>query len=144
MDIFSIAEQDRIVQAISVAEGKTSGEIRLVVERKLKHKAAIEAAVKYFRKLDMHKTILKNGVLIYIAVDDHEFAIIGDTAIHDRVGEDFWGATQEEMVSFFRQDMLVDGLIAGIQQIGEQLQYFFPRKADDINELPDDIYYGEN
>lgn len=63
--------------------------------------------------------------MIYIAVDDHEFAIIGDTAIHDRVGEDFWGGDAGGNGFVFRQDMLVDGLIAGIQQVGEQLQYFF-------------------
>lgn len=144
MEIFSTEEQDKIVQAISVAEGKTSGEIRLVVERRLKEPSPLDAAVKYFHKLDMHKTALQNGVLIYISVDDHHLAIIGDCQLNKRVEADFWDSAKEAMLGGFRKDDLVEGLISGIQHIGDALQYYFPRKADDVNELPDDIYFGEN
>lgn len=142
MELFSTEEQDRIVQAISVAEAKTSGEIRLVIDKKLKAASAIDAAVTYFRKLEMQKTAQANGVLIYMALDDHEFAIIGDRGINTKVVANFWDDTKELMVSFFRQGDLVQGLIAGIHDIGEQLQAYFPRSEDDVNELPDDIYFG--
>ena len=144
MDIFSAEEQGRIVQAISVAEAKTSGEIRLVVDRKLKASSAMDAAVVYFEKLDMHKTALRNGVLIYIATDDQQFAIIGDHGINEKVLDDFWDETRELMLAHFRQNALVEGLIEGIKHAGEQLQAYFPRRADDVNELPDDIYFGKN
>ena len=144
MDIFSVEEQDKIVQAISVAEGKTSGEIRLVVERRLKEASPLDAAVKYFKKLAMHKTAIQNGVLIYVSVDDHHLAIIGDSQINKRVDADFWDVAKETMLTGFRRDDLVAGLISGIQHIGETLHHYFPRKADDVNELPDDIYFGDN
>lgn len=144
MEIFSTEDQDRIVQAISVAESKTSGEIRLVVDRKLSGDTAMDAAVAFFKKLKMHETVLKNGVLIYLAVDDHKFAIIGDHGINTKVPVNFWDETKEHMLSFFKQNQVADGLIAGIHDAGEKLQAFFPRKNDDINELPDDIYYGNN
>lgn len=144
MDIFSKEEQDRIVQAISVAESKTSGEIRLVIDRKLNKGVALDAAVKYFRDLKMHKTLHKNGVLFYLAVDDHEFALIGDTAINERVDSAFWEQTKLQMFALFKEEKMAEGLIAGITYVGEQLQHYFPRKADDINELPDDIYFGNN
>ncbi|MGO1245691.1 MAG: TPM domain-containing protein [Sphingobacterium sp.] len=144
MELFSTEDQDRIVQAISVAESKTSGEIRLVVDRRLKHDSALDAAVTFFKKLKMHETALRNGVLIYLAVDDHKFAIIGDKGISDVVGEHFWDQTKEHMLSFFKQDDVPNGLIAGIHDAGEKLYAFFPRRSDDINELPDDIYYGNN
>ena len=144
MEIFLAEDQDRIVQAISIAESKTSGEIRLVVDRKLSHKTALDAAVAFFKKLKMHETALRNGVLIYLAVDDHKFAIIGDHGISDRVAEGFWDETKEHMLSFFKQDEVAQGLITGIHDVGEKLYAFFPRRNDDINELPDDIYYGNN
>lgn len=144
MEIFSVEDQDRIVQAISVAESKTSGEIRLVVDRKVAHDTALDSAVTFFKKLKMHETALKNGVLIYLAVDDHKFAIIGDHGISDKVDKDFWNDTKEHMLSFFKRSEMADGLIAGIHDVGEKLQAFFPRRDDDINELPDDIYYGNN
>jgi len=143
MDIFSADEQDRIVQAIGVAENRTSGEIRLVVEASSGERTAWEAALAYFQKLDMHKTVLRNGVLIYLAVDDHAFAIIGDKGIDEKVSEDFWEATKEEMAVFFRKGEIVPGLIAGIHHAGDQLRHFFPKRADDVNELPNEIYFGE-
>jgi len=144
MEIFSTADQDRIVQAISVAEGKTSGEIRLVVDRKVAATSVTEAAIHYFRKLDMHKTRLKNGVLIYLATEDHEFAIIGDQGINQQVESHFWDDTKEQMAAFFKNGELVEGLVVGIEHAGEQLQRFFPRGLDDVNELPDDIHFGKN
>ena len=138
------AEQDRIVQAISLAEAKTSGEIRLVIDRKLKAASAIDAAVAYFEKLAMHKTSLRNGVLVYMAIDDHQFAIIGDRGINEKVLDDFWDETRELMLGHFRRGAIAEGLIEGIKHAGEQLQAYFPRRPDDVNELPDDIHFGKH
>ncbi len=142
MEIFNQEEQEKVVQAISLAENRTSGEIRLVVERKLHGMEAYEQAKAYFEKLKMHQTLLRNGVLIYLATDDHQFAIIGDSGINDKVPADFWESTKESMLAYFRQSDYVQGLIAGIEQAGEQLAHYFPRRDDDVNELPNDIYFG--
>lgn len=143
MEIFNQEEQEKIVQAISLAENQTSGEIRLVVERQLHGLEAYDQARHYFEKLKMHHTELRNGVLIYLATEDHQFAIIGDAGIHAKVGDDFWQSTKEKMVSFFRQGDYMNGLIEGIHEAGTQLATFFPRRADDVNELPNDIYFGK-
>lgn len=144
MEIFTPEEHDKIVQAISLAENKTSGEIRLVVERNLSTESAMERAVHFFEKLKMHNTILRNGVLIYIAVDAHQFAIIGDQGINERVEPDFWQCTKDKMLLHFKEQQLAEGLIAGIQNAAERLQLFYPKREDDVNELPDDIYFGNN
>lgn len=144
MEYFSSEDQDRVVQAISLAESKISGEIRLVVERKLHGMTAIEHAQHYFEKLGMTNTVLRNGVLLYIATEDHEFAIIGDAGINQKVPENFWEQTKIEMTDFFRKGELANGLIWGITHAAEQLVKFFPSRPDDINELPDEIYFGNN
>ncbi|MVZ61847.1 TPM domain-containing protein [Sphingobacterium humi] len=144
MEIFNQEEQEKIVQAISLAENQTSGEIRLVVERTSKGSDAYSEAKRYFEKLGMHKTTLRNGVLIYLATEDHQFAIIGDAGIHAKVGDDFWESTKEKMVSFFRNGDFMNGLIEGIHEAGTQLATFFPRRGDDVNELPNDIYFGKS
>ena len=48
------------------------------------------------------------------------------------------------MVGHFKQGNLVEGLIEGIKHAGEQLQHFFPRQEDDVNELPNDIAFGDD
>jgi len=144
MGILSSEEQERITHAVSLAENRTSGEIRVVVENIVGKHTAIEKATKYFEKLEMHKTVLRNGVLIYLAVADHQFAIIGDQGIHGRVEADFWECTKEKMIHHFRTGDYVKGLIEGISQAGERLHTFFPRQDDDVNELPNEVYFGSN
>lgn len=142
MQQFTEEQQAAIVHAIQEAEGFTSGEIRLAVESRCKGEPIDRAAV-YFHRLGMDKTALRNGVLIYIATDDHQFAIIGDSGINRKVAADFWEETKELMLTHFRQGDLVQGLIEGIKHAGEQLQHFFPRQDDDVNELPNDIAFGD-
>ena len=142
MDRFTEAQQEKIVYAIQLAEARTSGEIRLAVEPHCKGEP-LDRAMVYFHRLGMDKTAQHNGVLVYLATEDHQFAIIGDKGIHDRVPSDFWEETKELMLRHFKQGDLVQGLIEGIAHAGEQLHRFFPRQDDDINELPNDITFGD-
>ncbi|MCT1531102.1 TPM domain-containing protein [Sphingobacterium daejeonense] len=144
MEIFNQEDQEQVVHAISLAENRTSGEIRLVVERRVHNMDAIDQAKYYFEKLKMHETTQRNGVLIYLATDDHQFAIIGDTGINNKVPEDFWESTKELMLGYFKKGDFAEGLIEGIQKAGDQLATYFPRRADDVNELPNDIYFGKS
>lgn len=142
MQLFSSEEQEKVVHAISVAEHRTSGEIRVVVEKHCPEEV-LDRATYYFEKLGMHKTALRNGVLIYIAIADHKFSIIGDRGINQRVPGDFWEQTKDVMLQEFREGHLIGGLVKGIEDAGLQLANFYPRKHDDINELPNDIVFGE-
>lgn len=143
MDIFNQEEQDRITLAISKAEANTSGEIRICIEHYCKGNV-LERAASCFEKLNMHKTSLRNGVLIYLSVDDHKFAIIGDQGIDKRVEPDFWNSTKEKMLVHFKAGDLISGLVAGINCAGEKLNTLFQKEHDDINELPNDIVFIKN
>jgi len=127
-----------VVEAIRLAEKETSGEIRVHIEKK----ASVDAysrATELFHLLKMDNTKLQNGVLIYLAVDDHQFAIIGDKGINDIVGHDFWDCTKDIMVSHFKTGNFKQGLIDGIGRAGEQLQKHFPWEDHDTDELSNEI-----
>ena len=141
MDVLTTHDQEAIVHAIGVAENQTSGEIRVAIDRAYQGDP-IARALEYFHRLEMQKTSQRNGVLIYVAVDSHQFAIVGDQGINDKVPSDFWEQTKEHMLEFFRQDQLSEGIIAGVADAGVQLSRFFPRAQDDINELPNDLLIG--
>jgi Predicted membrane protein len=140
-DLFTEDEQERIVFAIQQAETRTSGEIRLAIEEHCEGEPLDRAAI-YFRRLGMDKTAQRNGVLIYMATVDHRFAIIGDSGISTKVPADFWSETKDLMLQHFKTGDLVQGLIEGIGHAAEQLERFFPRQDDDVNELPNDITFG--
>lgn len=143
---FSEDEQRRLREAIAAAEARTSGEIRLHVERDVPKKApangdAYLRAREVFADLGMHATAERNGVLIYLATRGQKFAVLGDEQLHQRVGGEFWPGIRDLMASHFREDRFLEGMTTGIALIGERLREHFPHRDDDVNELPDDISY---
>lgn len=141
---FSEQEQEMIAAAIATAEKATSGEIRIAVEEHCDGDA-LERATTYFYELGMDKTAQHNGVLIYLAYEDHKFAIIGDKGINKVVPPDFWETTKVAMRAHFASGNLAQGIISGIVLAGEKLALFFPYQNGDLNELPNDIaFMGHN
>jgi len=140
---FTKEEQERIKTAIEMAELNTSGEIRVHIERRCMEDVLDHAAY-LFEKLKMHKTEQRNGVLFYLAVDDHKFAILGDAGINALTPDDFWDGIKEKMLAEFHENRFCEGLELGIGLAGDQLQGHFPYQEGDVNELSDDISYGDN
>lgn len=139
---FSTEQQRQIVDAIKVAELNTSGEIRVHVENHCKGDV-LDRSVMVFNMLKMKETAARNGVLIYLAVADRKFAIIGDEGINRLVEHDFWNDVKDEMARCFREGDFTGGVTNGILRVGEKLKAFFPYQSDDVNELPDDISFGK-
>lgn len=132
----------QIANAIRTAENNTSGEIRVHIEKHCSEDVLDRAAF-WFEKLEMHKTELRNGVLFYLAIEDHKFAILGDAGINQKVSAGFWNETKEIVIRKFKENKIAEGLADGIIKAGEQLKVHFPFKKDDLNELSDEISYGQ-
>jgi uncharacterized membrane protein len=139
-DFLDDRDEKRILEAIARAEKNTSGEIRVHLHRGAKGDV-MENARRTFEKLGMHKTALRNGILIYIDVDNKRYAILGDKGIHEKVGRAFWEKLSHEMHRYFSTMRYVEGIVKVIDLIGRELKKYFPYHEDDINELPDDISY---
>jgi uncharacterized membrane protein len=137
---FTKEEQQRIVAAIKEAELNTSGEIRVHIENHCKEEA-LERAAEVFYDLKMDRTAARNGILFYLAVKDHKFAIIGDEGINREVERDFWNDIKDEMIYNFKENKFTEGLIAGILKCGDKLKKYFPYQNDDVNELSDEISF---
>ncbi|MFV0521741.1 MAG: TPM domain-containing protein [Mangrovibacterium sp.] len=142
VDFFTAEEKSQIVDSIKKAELNTSGEIRLHVEGKCSGDV-LDSAAYWFKRLKMHETEARNGVLFYLAVDDHKFAIIGDAGIHAKVEEHFWDSVKEAVLVNFKEGKFAEGLSEGIEKAGEKLQVYFPYQKNDENELPDEISFGK-
>jgi uncharacterized membrane protein len=142
-DSFTQAEQAEIVAAIKAAEKETSGEIQVHLENRCKEDV-LDRAAHIFKTLKMHETEERNGVLFYLAIKDHKFAILGDAGINQKVPEHFWDDIKEHMLAQFKEGHITKGMSEGIRMAGEQLAQHFPYKANDKNELSDDISFGKN
>jgi uncharacterized membrane protein len=142
-DFFTETQKETIKQAIMNAELDTSGEIRVHIENQCPGDV-MERAAFVFNKLQMHKTEKRNGILFYLAVNHRKFAIIGDKGINAAVPENYWDRIKEEMIEKFADGNFSDGLADAITETGTQLKKHFPFQTDDVNELSDDLSFGDN
>jgi len=140
---FSKEQQTIIRNAIKEAEKSTSGEIRVHIETGIKGEV-LDRAAWIFKKIGMHKTEDRNGVLFYLALNNRKFAIIGDSGINAKVPDDFWDEVKLKIEKYFSTEKFAEGLNKGILMTGIKLKEYFPRTKNDINELPDEISFEGN
>jgi uncharacterized membrane protein len=121
-------DESRILAAITEAESKTTGLIRVLVSRR-ECEDPLAAAHEHFKALKLDKTPEHNAVLIFVAPKSHTFAIYGDTLIHARGGQSFWNAIRDEMAKHLKDSRFTDALLHAIKQAGQLLAEHFPRSV---------------
>ncbi len=135
-------EHDAIVEAIRDAESKTSGEIRVFIQRGKLDVDPLIAAQKKFHRLGMQKMPERNAVLIFVAPRAHKFAIVGDKAIHEKCGEALWQRLVSQMRDHFRNENFTHAIVDAIRETGEALAAHFPRTSTSGGALPDKVVEG--
>ena len=138
-EFLSKLEHDRIVGTIREAESKTSGQIRVYIQRGKLRVDPLIAAQKKFHRLGIHKTRERNAVLIFVAPRAHKFAVVGDKAVHEKCGEQFWQRLVDGMRAHFRNEKFSHAILETIEEIGKMLATHFPKRPTGGNELPDEI-----
>jgi uncharacterized membrane protein len=141
-EFLSKLEHDRIVRAIREAEAKTSGEIRVFIQRGKLNAHPLIVAQKKFQQLGMYKTRERNGVLIFVAPRAHNFAVVGDKAIHEKCGEHFWQDIVSGMRTHFQSEEFSRAIVEAVEEVGKVLATHFPRTSAKANELSDEIAEG--
>ena len=139
---FTKEQQAQILAAVKEAENETSGEIRVHIETYC-HEDVLDRAAWIFKKLGMHDTAERNGVLFYRAVSDRKFAVIGDAGINSKVPEGFWDCVKELLQAKFREGKFTEGLSEAIILAGIHLKKHFPHNKNDVNELSDEISFDK-
>jgi len=138
--LVSAADEIRLIKSIQLAELKTSGEVRVHIDKTCKGDALEECKLK-FTKLNMHETKDRNGILFYLAINSKSFAVWGDEGIHQKVSDEFWKSITDCAIGYFKQNDLITGIEKAVEMCGEKLKVYFPIEADDKNELSNEISY---
>lgn len=139
---FSQATLDAIEAAIAGVERRTSGEIRFAIETALdlpdlwSGKSPRERALEAFAQLRVWDSELRNGVLIYVLMADHDVEIVADRAATALITPAEWESACRLIEEHFRAGRFREGALAGIGCVGALLERHFPPSAD-RNELPD-------
>jgi uncharacterized membrane protein len=135
-------DMDRVRKAIEDAERRTSGEIVVSISP-LFYGSVEKAARRAFTRLGVAGTRQRNGILFFIVPSRHRFVVLGDQGIHEKAGQELWDKVAAHLSEHFRAGEFTEGLVQGIEEVGEQLSAYFPYDAStDLNELPDDVELG--
>ncbi len=134
----SSLDHTRIERAITAAELRTSGELRVVVHPE-KTDDPLAVAAKEFSRLGMERTRDRNAVLLLVAPSSQTFAVFGDTGIHAKCGPQFWQELADTLTTDFKRHAFTDGIVAALTKAGDLLAVHFPRGSDDLNELADHV-----
>ncbi len=140
---FNQKQKMAIQNAIHDSESKTSGEIRVHIENHCETDL-LDRATEVFHVLQMHETERRNGVLIYLALEDKKVAIIGDEGINEVTPDDYWKNEIDGILNHFKDGEFDIGIIQAINKIGDKLIEFFPFETNDVNELSDEISFYNN
>lgn len=140
--LLQIIDDDRVKAAIAASEKRTSGEIRVSVSRFF-YGSVRRAAERAFDRMKMRETKDRNGILFFVVPSRRRFVVVGDEGIHLKVGQEFWDRLVAAMSGDFKEGKFNEGLIRGIEECGSLLAAHFPYQGEkDVNELPDDIDFG--
>ncbi len=142
-ELLTEEQEQRVIEAIQEAEQKTSGEIRVHIEEHCS-KEPLERAARIFHELGMDQTEQQNGVLIYIASEDHKAAVYAGQGIHKQVEEGFWNDALHILLNHFKEEDFEEGIEAAVHKVGTKLEELFPFQRGDVNELSNEISYKDN
>ena len=123
-------DKKRVRDAIVRAEEATTSPISVSVAPHVAgdvHAAALR---------DLHRRGLsrkpdRNAVHFFIVPSRREFAVVGDAAAHERLGQEAWNSVAATVEKHFRLGDPTAGVVAGIEEVGRHLARHFPRKAAD-------------
>jgi uncharacterized membrane protein len=137
-ELISNLDEGRIAGAIARAERGTSGEIRVCVSHHPRPDP-LAAAERRFHKLGMGATRHRNAVLLYFVPLTRQFAVWGDTGVHERCGDDFWKSVVAAMTPLLQAGQYTDAILRGVEEVGSLLARHFPPDPGDRNELPNRV-----
>ncbi|HML78499.1 TPM domain-containing protein [Geobacter sulfurreducens] len=101
--------------------------------------AVRERAVRAFYERGLYRTRQETGVLIFISLLEHKVWILGDRGINAKIPPGFWEGLAGELARGIREGKGCDALCVAVAGCGAELARHFPRRADDTNELTDDL-----
>ncbi len=110
-----------------------------LVPRSVKHGRAHRRAVEQFLAQDLHTTVGRTGVLIFVSVAEHFAEVLADTGIDKKVPRDTWKSIVDDLAALIGDARPADGFVKAIEETGKHLAQHFPPGSRDPNELPDHL-----
>ena len=116
---------------------------RRIVTKKQKYKAVKKQALAAFYSNELYETSDRTGILIYISLLEKQVVVLGDKGINSKLHESSWEDVVKIIISGIKSKSIANGLIEGIKACTELLKTHFPIKANDVNEIKNELIIKE-
>jgi putative membrane protein len=114
---------------------------RQVVRRQFEL-AVRERAMVAFLQHGVHQTHEQNGVLVFASLYERQVVVLGDRAVHAKLGEEHWKRAVASLVASLRAGAPAEGFCRAIADIGDELAKAFPPTGvAHPNEIPDELRF---
>ena len=110
-----------------------------LVPRSILTERAHARAVEQFLVQNLHTTLGRTGVLIFVSVGERYAEILADAGIHQKVAEGTWQGIVDELTSHIGAGRTTDGFVAAIEHVGKHLAEHFPPGSAPANALPNHL-----
>src|SRR5215467_2943109 len=97
-----------------------------LVPKSVKHARVHRRAMEQFLAQNLHTTVGRTGILIYVSVGERCAEIVADAAIHAKVSEAVWEAIVADLTQAIGRGRAADGFVRAIGAVGEHLARHFP------------------
>jgi uncharacterized membrane protein len=125
-DLHRFVDRRRVREAIVRAEAATSAPISVSIEPHVAgdvHAAALHS----LHRRGLSRTPGRNAVHFFVVPSRRAFAVVGDAAAHQRLGQEAWNDVAATVERHLRAGDPTAGLVAGIEHVGKLLAQHFPR-----------------
>lgn len=112
---------------------------RSLVAPQVAAREVLERAFALFAARGVYRTRGRTGVLILLSELERRAVILGDEAIHGRVGEAGWQAHIDRIVAGIRSGQAARGVVEVLVGLTPLLAELAPLLGPDENELPDRV-----
>jgi putative membrane protein len=111
---------------------------RLLVRRRTLDANVDAAARAAFYDLGISRTSGRNGILVFLSAFERRCTVVPDIGVDPKsLGEDYDEACRA--IADAARTMDLEAFLAAVEKLGPPLATAMPRRADDVNELPDEV-----
>ncbi len=127
-----------VEKSIEEAELLTSAEFKLHIEE-VCNEDLLDRAAFVFSELELHKTKMRNAVLLYVSIDDRKVSILADGGAKAHLSEQFLSETLSTLIKDFKSNQYAEGIGNCFMNIALALKSHFPYQENDINEISNTV-----
>lgn len=109
---------------------------RLLASSSRRHEETRRAATAAFQDLGIGRTSGRNGILVLVGLFEHKVAVVPDVGVDPAAIRASVTALES---SIDRASPSFEAFVAALESLGPALAEKMPRRADDVNELPDEV-----